>query len=251
MKIRTDGLIIREQNIGEQDRLVTILTRENGLVRAFVKNARNIKSPKGASTRLLCYSRFVIFKGRDTYTVDEAQTQEMFVPLRSDVVKMSLAQYFCELAMYFVAENMQSEMYLRLFLNALYILSKGTRPLGLVKAATELRLLSIAGYMPDLVCCAECKSYEDENMHFMPKRGILICSECIKQHNKYADEYKINTGIGVTTAMRHCIYAPFEKLFSFNLPQSSVDLLERVSEEYMVNICERVPGTLDFYKAIK
>lgn len=131
MRISTDGLILREQNIGEQNRLVTVLTRSHGVVRAFVRNCRSLKSPKGAATRLLCYSRLVIFAGRDTYTIDEAQSEEMFIPLRNDVVNMSLAQYFCELALHFVPENLPAGDYLRLLLNALYLLSRGKRPRGL------------------------------------------------------------------------------------------------------------------------
>lgn len=46
MKFRTEGLIIKEQNIGEQDKLVFALTKSNGVIRAFVKGAKNIKNGK-------------------------------------------------------------------------------------------------------------------------------------------------------------------------------------------------------------
>ena len=57
MQINTDGLIIREQSIGESDRLVTVLTREQGILRAFVRGAKAMKSRSASSTQLLCYSR--------------------------------------------------------------------------------------------------------------------------------------------------------------------------------------------------
>ena len=44
MKLSTDGLIIREQQTGEDDRLVTLLTRDYGVLRAFVRGAKRIKS---------------------------------------------------------------------------------------------------------------------------------------------------------------------------------------------------------------
>ena len=49
MKFRTEGLIIKEQNIGEQDKLVFALTKSNGVIRAFVKGAKNIKNGKCAA----------------------------------------------------------------------------------------------------------------------------------------------------------------------------------------------------------
>lgn len=52
MKFRTEGLIIKEQNIGEQDKLVFALTKSNGVIRAFVKGAKNIKNGKCAAAFL-------------------------------------------------------------------------------------------------------------------------------------------------------------------------------------------------------
>lgn len=247
MNLTTNGLIIKEQNIGENSRLVTALTSSNGIIRAFVKNAGSIKSGKGAATRLLCYSRLNIYKGRESYIIDDAQSSEMFVPLRRDVVKMALAQYFCELAIHFFPEDVPCEDGLRLILNTLYILSKGARPNELIKGAAEMRLMTICGYMPDLVCCNECKKYEDENMHFFPKSGILLCADCLDTKK----EYSIRTGLGVTTALRHSIYAPFEKLFSFSLSESGLALFEKAAEEYLLSLTERNFKTLDFYKTIK
>ena len=65
MKFRTEGLIIKEQNIGEQDKLVFALTKSNGVIRAFVKGAKNIKNGKCAAASLLSYSRLTIYKGRE------------------------------------------------------------------------------------------------------------------------------------------------------------------------------------------
>ena len=57
MKFRTEGLIIKEQNIGEQDKLIHALTKTNGVIKAFVRGAKNVKSGKSAATSLLSYSR--------------------------------------------------------------------------------------------------------------------------------------------------------------------------------------------------
>ena len=71
MKFRTEGLIIKEQNIGEQDKLVFALTKSNGVIRAFVKGAKNIKNGKCAAASLLSYSRLTIYKGRESYIIGD------------------------------------------------------------------------------------------------------------------------------------------------------------------------------------
>ena len=83
MQINTDGLIIREQSIGESDRLVTVLTREQGILRAFVRGAKAMKSRSASSTQLLCYSRLSIYEGREKYIIDEAEPLRIFFDLKS------------------------------------------------------------------------------------------------------------------------------------------------------------------------
>ena len=123
MYIKTDGIIIKEQTIGESDRLVTILTRKEGVIRAFARKAKSLKDSKSASTGLLAYSDFSIFKGKDKYIIDSAELTEVFFNLRNDIVKLSLAQYFCELSYLLVPEETDSEEYLRIVLNSLHFLS--------------------------------------------------------------------------------------------------------------------------------
>ena len=86
MIIKTDGIVIRENNTGEQDRLVTLLTRDKGIITAFVNGGRNPKNKNVAATGLLCYSDFSIEKTRrDVYIIKEATAKEVFFSLREDI----------------------------------------------------------------------------------------------------------------------------------------------------------------------
>ena len=109
LKITAPGLVIREQSIGESDKLITVLTAKHGIVRAFSRGAKKAKSKKGAATSLLAYSDFTFSKAKDTFSVEEALVKEVFFELREDVSKMALAQYFCELAYEFCEDDFESE----------------------------------------------------------------------------------------------------------------------------------------------
>ena len=78
MLLNTEGLILKEQNIGESDRLVTVLTRQQGLMRAFVRGAKRIKNRNASSTQLLCYSRLSVYRGKEKNVIDEAEPLEVF-----------------------------------------------------------------------------------------------------------------------------------------------------------------------------
>ncbi|MBR3988327.1 MAG: DNA repair protein RecO [Clostridia bacterium] len=246
-KIKTDGLIIKQQNIGEQDRLVTILTRKLGVIRAFVRQGKNIKSRNCASTGLLCYSEFTLFKSKkDYYTVDNAQLLNMFSDLKKELTKLSLAEYFCEVAAVVCPSEQEAEEHLRLILNALYLLSKGEIPELLIKSAVEMRLSSISGYMPDLLMCPRCGIYEDEEMYFLLS-GQIFCKNCFEK-NPLPQGIKISKSLAL--ALRHLVFSEDKKLFSFSLSESSLKLLSNITEEYLSRKVERNFATLQFYKTV-
>lgn len=246
MKLTVDGLVIGERNTGESNRLVTILTRDRGVIRAFANGARKIKSRSAAATELLCYSSFTLFKNKDTYSIDEASPNEVFFALRSDIVKLSLAQYFCEMAAAIIPENVESEIYLRTLLNSLHFLANDKRDINLIKAVTELRLVSAAGYAPDLVACAVCGEYEGGDMFFDIEEGAIYCAECIEA----APGSVVPISPSVLAAMRHIVYSEFSKLYNFSLPTDSSKVLADVCEQYLKAQLERGFNTLDFYHSL-
>ncbi len=246
MIIKTRAIVIKEQTVGESDRLITLLTEHEGVIRAFAKRAKNYKDSKHSSTGLLCYSDFSIFKGRDKYIVDSSKPIDVFFGLRSDIKALSLAQYFCELCAIFIPEETDSSLFLRLVLNSIHFLSKGEKDIMMIKAVTELRMLSESGYMPDLVACSECLSYEGESWYFSPIKGSITCQNCLK-----GDTYGlIPLSPSALTAMRHIIYSEFKKIYSFRLHSNALINLCKASEDYAVHIIGRTPLTLSFFNDI-
>lgn len=247
MKIITNGLIIREQNIGEKDKLVTVLTESHGIVKGFAHGAKDIKSAKCAATGLLNYSRLTLYKSKDSYIIGDAKTNRVFNGLRKNIESMYLAQYFCELAAFVCPKEQEAQEHLKLILNGLYLLSENKKDPLLIKACIELRLMCLAGYMPDITMCKECGVYETDTMVFLPKTGQLVCNNC---YGNTFEEYKITLNPSVVTALRHCCYVEKEKLFSFSIPENDLKLLNFCNEEYMRFMLEKDFKTLQFLKSI-
>ena len=246
MKFQTDGLIIKEQNIGEQDKLVYALTKSHGVIKAFVRGAKNIKNQKCAPSSLLSYSRLTFYKSRESYIIGDARILRIFSKLRGDVKKTCLAQYFCELALTICPREQQAEKFLSLMLNSLYLISEGKRSEELVKPCFEMRLAAMAGYLPDLVMCRECGVYAAEEMYFSPHTGEIECASC---HGIMADGM-IKLSEAALTALRHTVYSDDDKLFSFTLSEEGLKMLNAASESYLQYRFEKEFKTLNFYKAI-
>ncbi len=248
MQLKTDGLIIRDLNVGEADRIITILTREKGIVRASARGARRVNSRLSTATRLFCYSDFTLFKGREKYIIDEAEPLEFFLGVNRELEKLALAQYFAQLCGFLTPEEEPAELFLRLILNALHFIENGERPLQLIKAAFELRLLTMSGYMPDIVACRICGAYESETMYLEPQTGSLLCDNCLGQAERELGRIPLSKG--ALAAMRHAIYADFERLFSFSLPEPALSELANAAQSYLLCRVERSFTTLEFYNEI-
>lgn len=244
MRTNTDGLILKEQNIGEKDKLVTVLTRHNGLVRAFVRGAKSVNNRKNSSTGMFCFSKLCLYKTKESYIIDEAEPIELFFELRSDLEKLALAQYFSELIMTLVQEDEAAEEYLRLILNSLHFLAKGKMPTEQVKAITELRLMCIAGYMPNLVACDRCGEYETNTMYFDVEDGLLYCENCMSNSMLFPLD------IGLIKALRHIAFSDFEKIYSFKMDENALPDLSYITEKYLLSKLQKNFKTLEFYKEI-
>ena len=247
MQIRTDGLIIKEKLVSENDKLVTILTRNFGIVRAFARGVKNLKNKNFSSTQLLCYSDFIIFKGRNKYIINESYNKHSFWNLRCNVEKLALAQYFCDLILNLIAEEQRhTEDILRLILNSLYYLSEEKIAYKLLKSIFEMRILSMSGYMPNLIYCSNCKDSAEKNFYFVPAVHGIVCAKCIKDYNSA----KFKLAESVLYALRHSVYSEFNKMFAFSLKLERQEELSAITESYLLKCLEKNLKTLDFYKQI-
>ncbi|MEG1773768.1 MAG: DNA repair protein RecO, partial [Oscillospiraceae bacterium] len=211
MQVSTMGIIIRQRSVGD-DRWVTILTRDRGVLGAFARGAKNPRGKLCAASELFCYSRMNLFAYRDRVTLDSAEIEAPFFELRQDLTAFSLASYIAELCCELAPKEEEAPEYLRLVLNCLQLLKTNARPAPLLKAIFELRLLTMAGYMPDLTGCARCGEYAGDSMRFCIESGELLCGRCAAE-----PDTAMILPSGVLAAMRHILYSDFEKLFSFSL----------------------------------
>lgn len=242
-KFNADGLVIRVQTTGETTRIITVLTAEHGVLRAFAKGARGAKSRLQSATSLFAYCRFSFVKSKESYIVSEADIKEVFFDLRNSLEGLALAQYFCDAAARTIPEDGSGEEFLRLLLNSLHFLCKANKDRRLLKAIFELRLAVLSGYMPALIACENCGRFESDIMHFDSLRGRLLCDQC-------ADTETSAVPLSVISAMRHIVFAPFDRLFSFTLNEVLLQTLEDCVEQYFLSVTQQRYKTLDYYRSI-
>lgn len=245
MRISTDALVIKEKTIKENDRVITLMTRNHGVISAFAHGAKSVKSKKGAGTGLLTYSDFELEEKKGVFTVKEASVKHCFFIMGEDIADLALSQYFCEICSVLGNDEQNSEAFLRTVLNSLYLLTSQKKSRNFIKSVTELRIASLSGYMPDLTACAGCGSFEDEKMYFSLSEGILLCGNCKQQHAQ--TEF---LSPAVLKAMRHIIYSDLKDIYSFSITEENEKTLSEISEKYILFQTEHEFPTLKFYKSL-
>ncbi len=244
MRRTTKGLVIKEQTIGESDRLVTLLTADFGLVKAFVRRAKQLKSRLNSATTLFAYCDFSLYRSKDAFIVDDAVPIEVFFNLRQDIDRLTLAQYFAQLAYELSAEEQPQEELLRLTLNSLHLLCKGEKSIKQIKAVFEFRALCLGGYMPSVLACDHCGTYETPLMYFDTMEGRIYCENCPKAG-------AVPVPKNVVTAIRFICLTEPTKIFSFSLSEENISLLGSIAEKYTLTRIQRRLSALEFYKGLQ
>ena len=243
IRFTTDALVINHSSIGDNDLLLTLMTRDLGVIRAFAVGAKSIKSKRSSASAVLSFSDFQLDKKGDTYKVIEATANKVFFGAGSDILTLSVAQYFCELCAYLGPRDESADEFLRTVLNSLYFMTdKGKNPL-LIKAITELRLLVLSGYAPGLVACDGCGKFDEDRMYFKVDNGMIYCKDCKKDGS-------IPLNRTVLDAMRHIVFSKLNSLYSFDIPDKDIKTLEKITEKYIVFQTENRFSTLDFIHSV-
>ena len=246
MKTETEGLILTDTAVGESDRLVTVLTRDSGIIRGFVRGAKNLKNLNFASTQPFSYSQLSIYKGKTSYVIDESRLIRSFYNVQFDLQRLALAQYMCELAVRNIPENVYSSEILDLMLNCLHVLTATDKPAGLVKTVFEIRFAVLSGSMPDILYCSGCGKYDSETMFFEYEKNRLLCSDCVRE-----EQTVCTLSRGAVTAFRYIALAEPKKIFSFTLSDTSLRQLSDCAEKYILSLSDTRFRTLDYYKQIQ
>jgi DNA repair protein RecO (recombination protein O) len=257
--LNAKGLVVRTVNYGERDRILTIYTEELGLITATANGSRSLKSRALVATELFCYSRYVLAYKNDRYTVREVDLIESFFDLRTDIEKLTLAGYICEVIAHVGTENMPDTPLLRLALNSLYAIAKDKAPLIQIKGAFEMRAAAVLGFLPELSVCSSCGE-EGENAVLDVMNGSLVCEACRREaentpQEEVYDPMHPTIRCVLTDAARAALFyvtcAPIEKFLSFKLENSAdMENFSRAAETYLLNHLETGFKSLDFYKQL-
>lgn len=176
-------MVLRTHKLGEADRIITLLSRTHGKVRAVARGVRRTSSKFGGRLEPFSHVDVQFAQGRNLDVITQVETLHAYdAPMRVDYGAYTAGEAMVETADRLVAEEGEPALQqYRLLLGALRTLGSGTpdgpRPCTMILDSYLLRALAVAGYAPALTSCARC-GLEGPHDGFSPEAGGMVCIAC-------------------------------------------------------------------------
>ena len=224
--VKTNGIVITENSLGDSDKILTILTPNLGKITCVAKGAKRPKSMLMAGSQLLCFGEYILHKTNDIYNIQSSDPIEIFYNIRVDLEKLNYVSTITKIITDVTTENQNNYNILKLYLNTLYIISESDKNLDFIMSVFKMRLLKILGYAPNVNECVTCG--EKENItEFSIKDNGFKCSSCTRQ-----DKSSIQLSEGSKYAIIYSLKADAKKIFSFTISEQALKEFELVSRIY-------------------
>lgn len=176
---RTEGIVLRRQDFGEADRVITLFTPGMGKLRALAKGTRRPKSRMAGHLELFTRASVLIAAGRNLDLITQAEATRTFPALRTDLWRAGYASYAIELVDRFSAERVENYSLFDLLERMLEHLNGDGSAYDWAARSFELHLLRLVGYAPQLYDCLRCgTSLQPETNRFSPPFGGVLCAAC-------------------------------------------------------------------------
>ncbi len=178
MLINTEAFVLKSRKFNEADSMLVLFSRKLGKASAVAKGSRRAKSKMLAGIQPFCYSDFMLYKGRNLYTVTQVEAKRIFYPLREDYNKLTYACYLVELVETEITEGQTHPQLFSLFGKGLTLLSNPETIILTLIRSFELHFMTVCGYEPMLNQCMSCQTHESTGWWFNLTQGGILCIDC-------------------------------------------------------------------------
>ncbi len=176
--LKTEAIVLRHSEMGEADRLLTMYSREAGIIRAIAKGVRRIHSKKAGHLEPFTRVSLLMARSHELWIVTQAVALDLFLPLHEDLILTSEAAYVLELVDRFSYEESENRSLYQLLVETLERLSRGD-PVFTAVHFFELHLLDGVGFRPQLFNCVRCKEeISPQDQYFSAVMGGAVCPKC-------------------------------------------------------------------------
>ena len=176
---RAEAIVLKALDLGEADRILTLLTRHFGKVKVMAKGIRRPTSRLAGYAEPLSHATYQLARGRELDVLTGAESRSTYRALRDDLDRIAAGWYIAEVADRSTVEHSPVAPVFDIVETALRHLEAGHAP-ALVCRWWDLHLLDRTGFRPELGSCARCEGALHEGTNaWSPYEGGAVCPPCV------------------------------------------------------------------------
>ena len=243
----TDAIVLSRFDLGEADRVLTLITPEHGKLKAIAKGIRRPSSRLGGSLEPFAELNIALARGRTFDVVTEVRVGHAWLRLRDSLESAATAWYLAELADRSLEERHEAEAQYAMLHRAYELLDAGMAP-GRVARWYEMHLADELGQRPEVDRCVECDRMLEatETFRWVPPLGGVLCGRC-------PGPAAAHTGLSLDALKVLKAYQrlDIEAIAGLRLPEDVEREVEAAMREFMRIALERDPRSLAFLDEIR
>jgi len=248
MLYKTEGIVLRSSEFQDADKIVTILSKNNGKIMAIAKGVRKTKSKFGSSIENLTCANFLMYKGRNLDIINQSQIIDSFFRTSRDLNKYALAINAAEVINKLTIEREVNVSLYMLFKQLLIHLKTAKDPM-LLALSYKWKVLHNIGYKPSLSHCYICgkKNEGSKALFFRIADGGVTCNQCaIRDKSEYLKitEY-------FTRLLRRIFITPLSLISKASIPIERIKELENLTNIYLNYYSDNIFKSERFLKNIQ
>ena len=249
-QFRTQVIILSRRDFGESDRLLTLLTPDQGKIRAIAKGARKPSAKVSGHVELFARSDVVIHKGRNLDILSQAELLEPYLGLREDLGRGAYASYVAELLDRFTADEADEGGDLFSLLDLTLTRIADAADPRLAVRYFELHLLDLVGFRPELnECVVSRASLQPERQFFSYEEGGVVSRAAAPRLSSRLLELDVDT----LKLLRHLQRSAgaYERVNSLRISAEQHGKAEGIMLGYIMHLLERKLVSVDFIRRLR
>jgi len=186
--IETEGLVLKSYSLAEADKIVVLLTQNEGLIRGVAKGAKRLKSRFGGGLEPFSVVQISYFQKeeRELVSISHIELIKSYFEKASDPEFFEKFAYLVELLVEFSPPHDPNEKLYRMAKVCLETASENPQNLDSTVVYFELWILRLGGYLPDWIRCDNCKrEFDSEEKSSLQINFHLECQNCQKGRNDW------------------------------------------------------------------
>lgn len=244
MLVKAEGIVIRTHDYGEAHKVVVLFTREQGKIALMARGVKRTKSRLRGVTQLLTHGQYLYYMGSGMGTLNQGETVHSHHSIRQDILLMSYAAYIVELLNKLTGDKEANPFLFGLLDKTLTFLEAG-KDADILCRIFEIKLLSVAGYRPELDRCVQCGA-ADKPFSFSVSLGGVLCLDCGSHDRRLIPISQTSIRL-----LRTFLHMDLKRLGSIRVKSETKDQLERVMHDYTDHHTELTLKSREFLKKMK